>query len=74
MFKTKIRIRIGSQDVIDFVRLLGRFGLKFEFSDEYSIVDDIDPDRKLRWRRFYVYGTRRQLKRFEKELAKHVAK
>ena len=73
MFKSKLRIRIGSQDVIDFVRLLGRFGLKYEFSDEYSIVDDLDPDRKLRWRRFYVCGTRRQLKRFEKELAKHIA-
>lgn len=74
MFKTKMRIRINAHDVIDFVRLLGQFGLRFEFSDEYSVVDDIDPDRKLRWRRFYVYGTRRQLKKFEKVLDKYIAK
>jgi hypothetical protein len=62
MFKFKKKFEINSHDVIDFLRLLGRFGLKFEFSDEYWTIDELDPDRKKRWRRFVVEGTRKQLK------------
>ena len=64
MFKFKKKFEINSHDVIDFLRLLGRFGLKFEFSDEYYTIDELDPNRKKRWRMFIVKGTRKQLKEF----------
>ena len=64
MFTFKKKFEINSHEVIDFVRLLGRFGLKFEFSDEYSTIDELDPTRKQRWRMFIVKGTWRQLKEF----------
>lgn len=64
MFKFKKKFEVSSHDVIDFLRLLGRFGLEFEFSDEYWTIDELDPDRKQRWRRFTVKGTRKQLKDF----------
>lgn len=64
MFKFKKKFEVNSHDVIDFLRLLGRFGLRFEFSDEYWTVDELDPDRKQRWRMFWVKGTRKQLRDF----------
>ena len=64
MFKFRKKFEISSHEVIDFIRLLGRFGLQFEFSDEYCTHDELDPSRKLRWRRFIVKGTRRQLREF----------
>lgn len=64
MFTFKKKFEINSYEVIDFVRLLGRFGLRFEFSDEYCIVDELDPSQKQRWRMFVVRGTRKQLRDF----------
>jgi hypothetical protein len=64
MFKFKKKFEVSSHDVIDFLRLLGRFGLKFEFSDEYYTVDELDPRHKQRWRLFIVKGTLRQLREF----------
>lgn len=64
MFTYKEEFEINSHDVIDFVRLLGRIGMRFEFSDEYCMRDDLDPTRKIRFRRFYVTGTRRQFNKF----------
>lgn len=64
MFTFKKKFEVSSHDVIDFLRLLGRFGLKFEFSDEYYTIDELDPNRKQRWRMFIVKGTLRQLREF----------
>lgn len=65
MFTFKKKIEVRSHDVIDFLRLVGRFGLKFEFSDEYCTIDELDPNRKLRWRMFIVRGTWKQLREFD---------
>lgn len=66
MFNREIRKRfeVNSHEVIDFVRLLGRFGLRFQISDEYYVFDDIDPNKKERFRRFTVFGTKKQLNEF----------
>lgn len=64
MFMHKRRMEVNSHEVIDIVRLLGQFGLRFEISDEYCKVDDLDPRRKERFRRFVVYGNRKRLAEF----------
>lgn len=64
MFTYEMKMEVNSHEVIDVVRLLGNFGMRFEISDEYSRVDDLDPDRKVRFRRFVVYGSRKELKAF----------
>lgn len=64
MFTYEMKIEVNSHEVIDVVRLLGSLGLRFEISDEYSRVDDLDPNRKVRFRRFVIYGSRKELKAF----------
>ena len=59
MFTIKRKFDIESNEVMDFVRLIGRFGLKFKVSDEY-----VAEDSASRYRRFIVYGTYRQLSDF----------
>lgn len=65
MFGTyKKKMEVNAHEVIDIVRLLGRYGLKFDISDEYYRVDDLDTTRKERFRLFVIYGTRKQLAEF----------
>lgn len=68
MFNTckRRRMDVNAHEVIDIVRLLGHFGLRFEISDEYYKYDDLDTNRKERFRRFVVYGTNKQLAEFDK--------
>lgn len=63
MFTIKRKFEIESQEVMDFVRLIGRFGLKFKVSDEY-FVENAEKNTKDWYRRFIVYGTYRQLSEF----------
>ena len=64
MFKFKKKFEVSNHELIDFIRLLGRFGLEFEFGDEYYTLDELNPHRKLRYRCFVVKGTYKQLKEF----------
>lgn len=64
MFTMKRKYEIVSDEVMNFVRLIGRFGLKFKVSDEY-VVDDPEKNTKTRYRRFVIYGTHRQLSDFQ---------
>jgi hypothetical protein len=57
-------MEVNSQEVVDTVRLQGRFGFKFEISDEYCKVDDLDPARKRWYRQFKVYGRKKMLNKF----------
>lgn len=63
MFTIKRKFEIENHEVMDFVRLLGRFGLKFKVSEEY-LVENVEQNTKNRYRRFVVYGTYRQLSDF----------
>lgn len=60
MFTIRKKFEINNHEVIDFVRLLGRYGLRFKVSDEY-IVKDVDDKPIDRYRCFMVYGTRKQI-------------
>ena len=67
MFNTYVKkLEVNSQEVIDIVRLLGYFGLKFDVGDEYFKVNEDDPQRKEWFRQFTIYGTRKQLTEFSK--------
>lgn len=63
MFTIKKKFEIDNHEVMDFVRLLGRFGMKFKVSDEYEVIGQ-DEKTKTRRRAFIVYGTRKQLSEF----------
>lgn len=64
MFYYRKRFEINIHEFVDFVRLLGRYGLKFKFSDKYEVTSERDEDKKEQFRRFDVFGTRRQLSEF----------
>lgn len=64
MFIYEMKLEVSSYEVVDIVRLLGRFGFRFEISDEYCKVDDLDPDRKRWFRRFKIYGRKKKLNEF----------
>lgn len=61
MFNIIIRrkFEINVHEIIDFARLIGRVGLRFNIGDEY-VIADIN-GKQERFRRFTVYGTRRQI-------------
>lgn len=67
MFIIKKNFDINSREVIDFVRLVGRFGLKFKVSEEF-VLDDLEATTngkpKDRYRRFTIYGTHSQMSKF----------
>lgn len=63
MLTIKRKFEIESHEVMNFVRLIGRFGFKFKISDEY-IVENPEKNSKNWYRRFIVYGTYRQLSDF----------
>ena len=63
MFTVRKKFEIDSHEVIDFVRLLGRFGLKFKVSDE-RVIEGEDGKPTSRYRCFMVFGTRRQIGEF----------
>lgn len=64
MFTYQTKIEVDSREVVEVVRLLGQFGLKFKISDEYCKVDDLDHSRKVWFRKFMIYGSRRKLAKF----------
>jgi hypothetical protein len=63
MFIIRKKFEISNHEVMDFVRLLGRFGLKFKVSDEHEIPNQ-DGKTKDRYRVFTLFGTRRQISEF----------
>jgi hypothetical protein len=60
MFTIRKKFEINTHEIMDFVRLLGRFGLKFKVSDEYIVKDENDKPN-ARYRCFIVFGTRKQI-------------
>lgn len=63
MFNVKKKFEINRHEVMDFVRLLGRFGLKFKVSDEFEVANK-DGKGKDFYRSFIVFGSRKQLSEF----------
>ena len=70
MFVKKYEFKIGQSYVLNFVRLLGRVGCKFEISnlrcdvkDGRFGVDGLDVEQKYYYRAFTVYATKRQIEK-----------
>jgi hypothetical protein len=63
MFIIRKKFEISNHEMMDFVRLLGRFGMKFKVSEEQEIPNQ-DGKTKDRYRVFTVFGTRRQIREF----------
>lgn len=75
MFTKKYFFNIKSDKVDDFIRLIGRYGLRFIMSDDYeryeekskydwNITDNESEDVKANVRRFKVYGNKLQMRKF----------
>lgn len=60
MFINEYEIKVASSEFIDVVRLLGRYGLRFEFSGEYIKATE-NPFQPSCWRIFKIYATRKQM-------------
>lgn len=60
MFKKKLMFNVEDMEAIDFCRILGRHGLRFEITNLCSVARENDTTRKLNYRVFTVYATRRQ--------------
>lgn len=61
---------VESGNVVQFVRILGKIGLRFKMSDEWYVADDLDPAKKIWYRTFRIYATKKQLKLIQNELNK----
>lgn len=68
MFKKKLMFKIEDAEVIEFCRLLGKYGLRFEIGKLRSVARDDDGGRKLYYRVFAVYATKRQTYTLYEEL------
>lgn len=61
MFYKSEEFNIDTFYFADFMRLLGRIGVKFDVSDEYYSIDRVDPKRKHYYRTVTVHANRKQL-------------
>ena len=61
MFNKSHEVTVESGCVVDFVRVLGSYGVRFEMSDEWYNVDQIDPNTKRWYRTFKVYAGKKQM-------------
>lgn len=58
MFIVAKKFEVNVHEIIDFLRLIGRFGVKFKIGDDYVIEG---ADNKEWFRKIVVFGTRRQI-------------
>lgn len=61
MFTITKEFTIGSFYFADFMRLLGRYGVRFDVGEEWFYVDEVNPDRKHYCRNVKVYATRKKM-------------
>lgn len=63
MFIKEYELKVASSEFVDVVRILGRYGLRFEFTNEYIKVNPEDPFRPISWRIIKVYASHKQMER-----------
>lgn len=68
MFKKKLVFEVAEMEAINVCRIIGKYGLRFEISKLHSIVRPDDDSRKLYYRVFTVYATKRQAYELYEEL------
>lgn len=61
MFNKGHDVTVESGCVVNFVRVLGRHGVRFEMSDEWYTIDSIDPKTKHWYRTFKVYTKKKHM-------------
>ncbi len=61
MFTKRHNFTIDNADLVDFMRILGAVGVRFEISDLKSEADCRDPMRKVFYRIITVHGTKKQI-------------
>lgn len=58
-FTKKRKFEVNTHELIDFLRILGRVGIQFKISGEYTV--ETEPGKTERYRRVTVFGTRKQI-------------
>ena len=67
MFKKKYVFNVIDSNVIDFCRVLGKYGLKFQIGKLHIIVNANDPFGTYHYRSIAVYASNRQAKKLYDE-------
>ena len=68
MFKKKFIFKIVDSEVLNFCKILGRYGVKFEIGKLHTVANADDPFRALHYRLIAVYASERQIKKLCDEL------
>ena len=68
MFKKKFIFKVVDSEVLDFCRILGKYGVKFEIGKLHTVVNADDPFCALHYRLIAVYTSKRQIKKLYDEL------
>lgn len=53
---------VRSYNLVDFLQVLGKFGVRFELSDVWNVVDQTDPNKKNWYRAVRVHATKKLIK------------
>lgn len=69
MFKKKWYFQVEDCSAIDFCKLLGKYGIKFEIGKLRTVAREDDPNRKLYYRVFAVRASNHQAKKLVDELS-----
>lgn len=67
MFTKKWSVVVEDTSVVSYVRILGKYGVQFEMSDEWYIDDQIDPNHKHWYRTFGIYATKKTMTAIDRE-------
>lgn len=68
MFERKYNFKIEENQVVAFIRLLGRFGFKFDMSDVRVSVDCFGFKPTVQYRVFKVYTTPWKMAKFRETI------
>lgn len=68
MFKKKFIFKIVDSEVLDFCRILGKYGVKFEIGKLHTVANANDPFCALHYRLIAVYAPERQIKKLYDEI------
>ena len=68
MFRKTIGLEIESGYAMELMRVLGELGLEFRFGGEHYYVDEMNPRRKLYYRRWAIRGSRKKIDRLLERL------
>lgn len=68
MFIKEYEIKVAASEFVDVMRILGRYGLRFEFTNEYVKVNPEDPFHPICWRIIKIHATGKQMQMIETDM------